>query len=77
VVKVLFFAALKEEMGKDFINLDIKNKTVSELKEILKDNYPNVSFEGVMTAINEEFAFDEDEIKMDDVVAFIPPVSGG
>jgi len=31
----------------------------------------------VLTAINEEFAIDEDIVKDGDTVAFIPPVSGG
>jgi molybdopterin synthase sulfur carrier subunit len=30
-----------------------------------------------MTAINEEFALEDDVITKEDVIAFIPPVSGG
>lgn len=75
--KILFFATLKEEIGQGTIDIDAKNKTIGELKEILVESYPTLNLEGVMTAINEEFALDVDQIQEEDTIAFIPPVSGG
>lgn len=34
-------------------------------------------FTGCLSAVNEEFAEDDTEVRSGDVVAFIPPVSGG
>ncbi|PKG22562.1 molybdopterin converting factor subunit 1 [Niallia nealsonii] len=75
--KVLFFAALKEVIGEDSLQMDLNGKTVGEAKSILQDKFPALPLEVAMTAINEEFAFDEDIIKKEDSIAFIPPVSGG
>jgi len=52
-------------------------KTVKEVKAELAQQYSDLPLESVMTAINEEFAFDDDIIEENDVIAFIPPVSGG
>lgn len=75
--KVLFFAALKEVIGEDFLQMDLNGKTVGEAKSILQEKFPALSLDVAMTAINEEFAFDEDVIEKEDIIAFIPPVSGG
>lgn len=37
----------------------------------------SLSLQGVMVAVNEEFAMDEDIVEENDTIAFIPPVSGG
>lgn len=50
---------------------------VYQLKKWLEDNYHLQSLDTVMVAINEEFVTDEDIVKPGDIVAFIPPVSGG
>lgn len=75
--KILFFASLKEEIGQETIYIDAKEKTIGEIKELLLVSYPTLRLEGVMIAVNEEFALDEDLIKADETIAFIPPVSGG
>lgn len=75
--KILFFAHLKDEVGKEFIHLDVSGKTVAELKEQLTKEYKLDRLDTAMTAINEEFANDDDKIAEYDTIAFIPPVSGG
>jgi len=75
--KILFFAGLKEVIGEDFLQRELNGKTVGEAKSILQEEFPALSLDIAMTAINEEYAFDEDVIKKEDVIAFIPPVSGG
>ncbi len=75
--KVLFFAHLREAVGKDYIEIDAAGKTVAQLKEELQKQYDLPRFESVMTAINEEFCQETDVIREGDEIAFIPPVSGG
>jgi sulfur-carrier protein len=75
--KVLFFAHLRDAVGEDFLRLDAAGKTVAELKAELSSKYELPKLETVMTAVNEEFAQDDEVIQEGDEVAFIPPVSGG
>jgi len=75
--KLLFFAGLKEIVNSDKLELDMAGKTVKEVKAELTQQYGDLRLESVMTAINEEFAFEDDIIEKNDVIAFIPPVSGG
>lgn len=74
--KVLFFAHLRDAVGEESVSVDLTGKTVAEAKAILCEQH-GVNLETVMTAVNEEFASDEDVLHDGDVVAFIPPVSGG
>lgn len=75
--KVLFFAHLRDAVGEDFLRLDAGGKTVAELKAELASKYDLPKMDTVMTAVNEEFAQDDEVIHEGDEVAFIPPVSGG
>ncbi|EKN69211.1 molybdopterin converting factor subunit 1 [Neobacillus bataviensis LMG 21833] len=75
--KVLFFAHLRDAVGSEFLSLDASGKTVSELKAELSVKYDLPRLETVMTAINEEFASNDEIIHEGDEIAFIPPVSGG
>lgn len=75
--KILFFAHLRDVVGKEAIELDAGGKTVAELKAEMAQTYPAANLDTVMTAINEEFAANDDTIQAGDVIAFIPPVSGG
>lgn len=77
MIKVLLFAELQETTGKSNLDIPVKNITVQQLKEKLKINYPQLNLHDVMTAINEEYAKEDDAITSGDTVAFIPPVSGG
>lgn len=75
--KILFFAHLRDAVGQEVVELDAKGKTVAELKQLISEKYEAVNLGNVMTAINEEFASNEEMINEGDAVAFIPPVSGG
>ena len=75
--KVLFFAHLRDAVGEESVQLDVSGRTVAELKQIISETYKSVNLENVMTAINEEFATNEEVIQAGDTIAFIPPVSGG
>jgi len=79
-LKILFFATLKEVVDKTEIEIEFeKGKTILELKNQLVLEYPRLKdyLPIVLVAINQEFAFDSDEILESAEVAFFPPVSGG
>lgn len=75
--KLLFFAHLRDIVGQEELEWNGVGKTVASLKEELEEKFHFSNFETVMTAINEEFATQDTVINEGDIVAFIPPVSGG
>jgi sulfur-carrier protein len=77
MITVLLFAQLQESVGKERIEVEAANLTISELKEKLKSTYNLPQIDHVMSAINEEYAMPDDIVSAGDIVAFIPPVSGG
>ncbi|MGE7889169.1 molybdopterin converting factor subunit 1 [Bacillus cereus] len=77
MIEVLLFAHLQEEVSKPALHIDCENITVVELKEVLTKNYNVAIPNKIMVAINEEYANEDDIIQTGDIVAMIPPVSGG
>lgn len=75
--KIMLFAHLRDEAGADQLELNAEGKTVADIKAILTESYSLTKLDSTMSAINEEFAADDEVIQKDDVIAFIPPVSGG
>jgi sulfur-carrier protein len=75
--KILFFAHLRDVVGKDYVEMDVKGQTVAQFKQTIAEMYAIQNFDQVMTAINEEFSANDDRIQEGDTIAFIPPVSGG
>ncbi|WP_335869834.1 molybdopterin converting factor subunit 1 [Bacillus sp. 2205SS5-2] len=77
MIKVLLFAHLQEEVGENEIMIQEEGMSVVQLKNWLQDHYQVSGARNVMVAINEEYANDDDKIVSGDIVAIIPPVSGG
>lgn len=77
MIEVLLFAELRDKVGKDKIALEITQVTIKELKRILETDYALNKLDGMMFAVNEEYATDEQTVQSGDTVAIIPPVSGG
>jgi molybdopterin synthase sulfur carrier subunit len=75
--KIMLFAHLRDVIGEEAINMPLAGKTVEEAKDILMEKYPALKLDTVMMAINEEFAANDEVIQDGDVIALIPPVSGG
>lgn len=75
--KVMFFAHLRDAVGEESVSFDFDGKTIAEAKTLINEKYPMLKLDTVMTAVNEEFAANDEVIKAGDVIAFIPPVSGG
>ncbi|WP_256815436.1 molybdopterin converting factor subunit 1 [Cytobacillus sp. Bac17] len=74
--KIMFFAHLRDRVGEESLTKDVSGKTISELKQMLEENY-GLKLDSVIAAVNEEFASDDEVIQDGDTIAFIPPVSGG
>ena len=83
-VKVLFFASLREQLGRsdEVIDLPSSVRTVDELRRHLQSR--GGSYEKVLSgkalvraAVNQEMVQDGAPIKAGDEVAFFPPVTGG
>lgn len=76
MITLLFFAYLKEAVGKEQLQLDYQPITVKQLKQQLATDY-GLDLQHVMVAVNEEYAKEDQVLQAGDIVAFIPPVSGG
>lgn len=76
MINVLLFAHLRETVGEDKLAIDAEEMTVSDVKAWLEARYP-LELSNVMSAVNEDFAMDHTIVKKGDVIAFIPPISGG
>lgn len=80
VVKVLFFATLKDAAGRKTTLLELPDRArVQDVKELLTEQYPNLSkgMGSALISVNREFAFDDDIIPPQAEIALFPPVSGG
>jgi len=79
-IKILYFSSLKDKLKKNSEEIQFEqNINVQDLINFLKEKYPEISqsFENIMIAVNEEYVDNKTELKDGDIVALIPPVSGG
>jgi len=78
-IQVLFFGITTDLVGTNTSTQFLKEyATVKELKEVLKTDYSGLkSIHEFAIAVNETYAEDELELREGDIVAIIPPVSGG
>lgn len=78
-INTLFFGIVTDLVGtnqQDFI-VD-ENTSVANFKLILKEKYPKLeNINSYAIAVNETYVNDVDILKDSDIVAIIPPVSGG
>ncbi|PLT35924.1 molybdopterin converting factor subunit 1 [Bacillus sp. V5-8f] len=77
MVKVLFFAHLKDQAGQEEVSIEGNGLSIAEVKEKIAADFGIEGLDSVMAAVNEEFADDGTIVSEGDTVAFIPPVSGG
>ena len=79
-VRVRVFAALREVLGKDDVEVELpEGTTIEGLWEQLVDDDDRLQpfTKSINFAINHDFVGKETELNPDDEVAFLPPVSGG
>lgn len=77
MITVHYFAGVRELTGMEKENFSFSGKTVGQLKQQLIQKYPSIQESAMQFAVNEEYALPEDPLAAGDVVALIPPVSGG
>ena len=82
MIKVVFFAALREQLNCSELSLNDENlATVTDLKNHLanKDEAWKKVFDNsaLLSAVNHDMVSGEQAIKAGDEVAFFPPVTGG
>jgi molybdopterin converting factor subunit 1 len=78
-IKLLFFGITTEIVGANKMKYTLKEgATVGELKELLITKFSALkNINDFAIAINEEYVEDKTILNTGDVVAIIPPVSGG
>lgn len=76
MINILCFAHLKEQIGKEQLEVASNELTVEELLSELREKY-SIETDKLIVAVNEEYADSDDVVRSGDTVALIPPVSGG
>ncbi len=79
-VRVRLFAAYREAVGRGETTVELaEGTTVSGLLSLLVAEFPRLRGLAPVTAaaVNQEYVPTSTELREDDEVAFIPPVSGG
>lgn len=78
-IKILFFGIARDISGKDSIEITMNESlTIEDLKNVLKKMYPKFRVINDFTlAVNEAYVNQDHVLNNNDIVAIIPPVSGG
>lgn len=78
-IEVLFFGITADLIGETQLEIEFQNLiSVADFKLALKEKHPQLkNINSYAIAVNEEYAEDHLLLKVNDVVAIIPPVSGG
>jgi molybdopterin synthase sulfur carrier subunit len=75
-IRVLFFGRLRDVVGtNEIVASDIKD--IEDLKKYLFEKFPKLKGEIFSVALNYEIIHTNENLKDNDEVALIPPVSGG
>ncbi len=78
-INTLFFGITTDLVGASKLQIDVEENTlIKDFKLILLETYAQLeNIHSYAIAVNEEYATDDIVLKENDVVAIIPPVSGG
>jgi molybdopterin converting factor subunit 1 len=78
-IKTLFFGITTDLVNASQLEINVEgNTSIQNFKATLKNLYPQLdNINSYAIAVNEEYASDNFILKQGDVVALIPPVSGG
>jgi molybdopterin synthase sulfur carrier subunit len=77
-VNVLAFGIAKEIFGTNHVAVEFEGNTSEDLKSSLEQQFPHLKqLPTYLLAVNSEYAPGETELKPNDEIAIIPPVSGG
>jgi molybdopterin converting factor subunit 1 len=78
-IKLLLFGITSDLLATSSLELELpSNSTIQQLKDNLLKTYSQLeNIDSYAIAVNEEYASNEMVVKENDVIAIIPPVSGG
>tara|TARA_R110000787_G_scaffold200643_9_gene311639 strand:- start:379 stop:621 length:243 start_codon:yes stop_codon:yes gene_type:complete len=78
-LQVLLFGISTDLVGATNLSFSLSpSSSVLQFKEQMQKKYPQLSqINSYAIAVNESYASDETVLKENDVIAIIPPVSGG
>ncbi len=79
-VRVRFFAALREEVGQERLDLDVAEAaTPEDVWQQLVGDHPRIADrrQSLSAAVNRRYASFSSALAEGDEIVFIPPVSGG
>jgi molybdopterin converting factor subunit 1 len=79
-VRVKFFAILRERAGTSEVAKEMaEGSTVADLWRQLQKDYPKLDVPGIrlLYAVNQDYVRVDHQLKDQDEVVFVPPVSGG
>ena len=78
-IKLLLFGITRDLLNVNELSFEVlENINVGDLKKELLSKYPQVeNISSYAIAVNESYANDDVKLREKDVIAIIPPVSGG
>lgn len=74
IIKIISFGRLKEILGSDF---ELEAENSDELLNQLNEKFPSLKDSKLRIAVNQTIISENTELKNNDVVALMPPYSGG
>ena len=82
MVRVRFFAMLRDRIGREAVDIPVEGEiSLERLEEIIAETFPQLReyLRGrrVLVSVNQEFAAPDTIVRDGDEVAFLPPFSGG
>jgi len=78
-IQLLFFGMAKDLSGRSNMSIELeKDSNVTMFREFLIERFPSFSaMDSFAIAVNESYAEEELLLSEGDIIAIIPPVSGG
>ncbi|MEN8187151.1 MAG: MoaD/ThiS family protein [Bacteroidota bacterium] len=78
-IKTLFFGVTRDIIGEGSAIFDLnEDLTIADFQNILTKNYSGLTdIKSFAVAVNEEYVTEDYKIQENDIIAIIPPVSGG
>ena len=81
MIKVRFFAQLREQLNIDGLEISEQYSTVGELRDALQRRsalwQEQLASDKTLVAVNQTIRDDNADLNVGDEVAFFPPVTGG